>query len=53
MNLYYGKLNMGCSCLIIKNKAMLSNVYDENIKRNNEPLYDKHLLFKFSFMSEV
>jgi hypothetical protein len=32
----------------------ISSIYNENIKRNNEPLYDKkHLLFEFSLMLEV
>jgi hypothetical protein len=33
---------------------MQSSLYDENIKRNNEPIYDKkHLFFTFWIMSEV
>jgi hypothetical protein len=53
-NLPHGKHKMGCSCSIIKSNAMQSSIDDENIKRNNEPLYDmKHLLFEFSVMSEV
>jgi hypothetical protein len=39
--------------LIINSKAMQSSLYDENIKRENEPFYKKHLLLKFSVMSEV
>jgi hypothetical protein len=33
---------------------MQINLYDKNIKRNNEPVYDrKHLFFKFWVMCEV
>jgi hypothetical protein len=33
---------------------MESSLYDTNIKRNNEPFYDKkHLLFEFLPLSEV
>jgi hypothetical protein len=51
-NLHHRKPNMGHSCSIIESKAMQSSMYDDNTKRNNEPLYDKkYLLFKFSVMS--
>jgi hypothetical protein len=44
--LYFNK--MGCSGLIIQNKAMWSSSYDESIKRSNKPLYyKKHSLFDF------
>jgi hypothetical protein len=47
-NLHQWKLKVGLSFLIIKSKLMLSSLYDENRRRNNEPLYDKHLLLEFS-----
>jgi hypothetical protein len=41
-------------CSSINSKAIQSSLYGENIKRNNEPIYDnKHLIFKFLVMSEV
>jgi hypothetical protein len=45
---HHRKPKMGSPCPIIKSKSMQSSLYDENIKRNNEPIHDmKHLFFKF------
>jgi hypothetical protein len=41
------ELNMGCSYLIIKNKAMYSSihVYDENIKGNKSPYMIRNIYY--------
>jgi hypothetical protein len=54
-NLHHGKPKIIIiKIIIIKSKSMQSSLYDENIKRNSELLYDKkHVLFEFSVISEV
>lgn len=42
---------MGHPCSNLKSKVVQSSLYDEHIKINHEPIYDKHLFFKFWVMS--
>jgi hypothetical protein len=46
-NLPYGKPKMGCLRSIIMSNAMEISIYDENIKRNKEPLCGKKHLYQY------
>jgi hypothetical protein len=45
---FIGKSKVGHPCSIIKSIAMQSSLYNENVKRNNDPVYDKKcVIFRF------